>query len=210
MIARLRNLFPLRQPRRAAERRGIHAGAGGRRWDGFTGLSDPAKDMRTAREPARQRAAALAANDPLGARAVDAWVASLVGGGGWQARSRHSDEATRRRLNEDFEALTGPLLAPAARAIVRDGEALLHLRVAGAGLTPRLIPAQQLDASLTREAGSGRRIEAGIELDDDDELVAYHILRPAPGGGLSLEAERIDDQVAHRGERTVGQGQQAV
>ena len=185
-----------RQVRRASERAGparrsIDAGGGGRRWEGSPWLADPARDMRQARDTARHRAAGMVANDPFAARAVDAWTASLVGGGGWQARSHHPDEAARRRLNSEFEALIGPLLAPVARAIVRDGEAIVHLRVGDDGLRPRLIPAAQLDSSLTREAESGRRIEQGIELDENEDPVAYHILRPAPGGGLSLQADRI-------------------
>ncbi len=69
-----------------------------------------------------------------------------------------------------------------ARALVRDGEAFVHLVVTESGaLCPRLIAAGQVDTDLTRELGGGRRIVSGIELDEADQVLACHVCRDQPG-----------------------------
>jgi len=176
-LGRLSRLF------RPGLRRNIEAGGGGRRWEGGPWLAAPQAAALAARGPARARAAALSVNAPYGARIVEAWASALVGRG-WQARSRHPDQATARRLNAAFEALTVPLLLPLARALVRDGEAFVRLTVdEAAELHPVLLPADQVDPSLSRDLGrgAGARIVAGIEFDASDRPAAYHVLREAPG-----------------------------
>ena len=65
---------------------------------------------------------------------------------------------------------------------VRDGEAFVHLVLAESGaLRTRLIAAEQVDTELTRELGGGRRIVSGIELDEADQVLAYHVYRDQPG-----------------------------
>ncbi|SEM61387.1 hypothetical protein SAMN04488103_101629 [Gemmobacter aquatilis] len=62
-------------------------------------------------------------------------------------------------MAEGFEELVRPILLPLARAIVRDGEAFVHLIVTRDGaLRPKLIAADQIDPSLTRDLGDGARM----------------------------------------------------
>src|SRR5690606_2078324 len=116
-------------------------------------LAAPQQAALAARGPAKARAAALAVNTPYGARIVGAWGAALVGKG-WQVRAGHAEAETRRLLNEGFEAMLSPLLVPLVRALVRDGEAFVHLRVSSDGqLRPKLLPADQIDPALSRDLG---------------------------------------------------------
>ena len=69
---------------------------------------------------------------------------------------------------------------------MRDGEAFLQIVTDEGGLHLKLIPAEQVDPSLTRELGVGARIVAGIEYDAADRVVAFHVLREAPGVSLFL------------------------
>lgn len=143
---------------------------------------------------------ALAFNNPTANRAVEVLVANLVGRG-WQATSQHPDTETRRKLNADFEAIMLPLLPLAARALVREGEAVIRLTLAsapgdGGGLPEfhaRVLAGGQLDSALTRDLGNGQRIVAGVEIDAHDRPVAYHILPDAPGNpfGAFGQAVRI-------------------
>lgn len=162
-------------------RSGIEAGSGGRRWDGASTIGNPQASTLAARGPAKNRAAAASINTPFGQRAVEAWTSALVGKG-WQARSQHPDKDIARRLSSAFEALANPLLPIIARALVRDGEAIVRTRLNSEGhFRVQLIPSDQLDPTLSRDLGGGARIVSGIEFDAEDEVVAYHILPEAPG-----------------------------
>lgn len=166
---------------RIFKRSGIEAGGGGRRWDGAPTLTNPGNAVLAARAPARQRAAAMHVNAPYGARAIEAWVSALAGKG-WQARSQHPEVSVRVWLGDAFEGLVLPVLPTLVRALVRDGEALARLTINADGdLRLRLLPAEQLDASLTQDLSGGRRIVSGVEFDADDQIVAYHVLPEAPG-----------------------------
>lgn len=177
--------------RPGTKRSGIEAGGSGRRWQGAPMLGTPQQSALAARGAAKARAAGLYLNTPFGNRIVEAWTAALVGKG-YQARSQHPDEAIRRRMNDDFEALVGPILPALARAMVRDGEAFVQITVEADGtLRIKLIPADQVDPSLTRELGGGARIIAGIEYDGADRVVAYHVLREAPGAPFSTFGEAV-------------------
>lgn len=171
---------------RIFRRSGIEAGAGGRRWQGAGGLHAPAQSTLAARGPAKARAAALYANSAQGNRIVEAWTAALVGKG-WQARSQHPDATMRRALNDAFEGFTRSVLVSLARSLVRDGEAFVQMIVtADGGLRLKLIAAEQVDPSLTRDLGNGGRIIAGVEFDADDLVVAYHVLREVPGTPFAM------------------------
>lgn len=162
-------------------RSGIEAGGGGRRWEGKTTLAVPQQSALAARGPVRQRAAAAYINTPQGNRIVEIWGAALIGKG-WQARSQHPDTGTARRINDAFEDLVRPLLLEVARALVRDGEAFVHIRVQADGsLRLKSLPAEQIDPALSLDLGGGSRIIAGVEYDAEDMVVAYHVLRDAPG-----------------------------
>ncbi|MCB2110834.1 phage portal protein [Albidovulum sp.] len=188
-----------RQVARAAQRglaklirrSGIEAGGGGRRWQGAPMLGTPQASALAARGTAKARAAGLSINTPFGARIVEAWASALVGKG-YQARSQHPDPTKRRRLNDDFEAMANPILTPLARALVRDGEAFVQIVTEDdGGLRLKLIPADQVDPALTRELGDGARIVAGIEYDAADRVVAFHVLREAPGAPFSTFGEVV-------------------
>lgn len=175
----------------ATGKRQVEAGAGGRRWDGAPTLHAPLQSTLAARSLTKARAAGLYLNTPHGNRIIEAWTAALVGKG-WQVRPHHPDERERREIADDFEAMIRPIMPTMARALVRDGEAFVHVRVVASGeLRLKLIPADQIDPALTRDLGDGRRIVAGIEYDADDEVLAYHMLREAPGQPFATYGEAI-------------------
>lgn len=172
-------------------KRRIEAGAGGPRWQGAGHLHAPQQATLVARGPAQLRASAAYLNTPQGNRIVEAWAAALVGKG-WQARPQHPDAEERKSLSQDFEAIVRPVLLPLARALVRDGEAFVHLRLGPDGdLRPKLIPTDQVDTSLTRDLGNGARIVAGIEFDAADQVMAYHLLKELPGSPFASYGEAV-------------------
>lgn len=162
-------------------RSGIEAGGAGRRWQGASVLTSPQTEMQAARGPAQVRAAAAYLNTPYGQRIVESWTSALAGKG-WQARSKYPDTDIARQLNDEFEALIGPILPLATRALVRDGETFLRIMITSDGeIGLKLIPAEQIDPTVSRDLGNGARIIAGVEFDAEDRVVAYHILPEAPG-----------------------------
>lgn len=172
-------------------KRQIEAGGGGRRWEGAQLLGNPQQQTLAARGVAKARASAAYVNTPYGQRIVEAWTAALVGKG-WQARSRHPDEATRRQISDDFEQLVSPHLTTIARSLVRDGEAFVRGVLGADGMFAiKVIPADQVDPSLSREMGGGARIVSGIEFDAADNVVAYHVLRDAPGAPFANFGEAV-------------------
>lgn len=176
---------------RPAQKRQIEAGGGGRRWEGAGVLHAPQSQTLAARGAAKARAAAAVMNNPLANRVQEVWGSALVGKG-WQARSRHPDADLRANLSEGFEALVSPVLLPLARALVRDGEAFVQLTLTARGtLRPKLLAADQIDPSLTRDLGGGARIIAGVEFDAEDNVVAYHVLREAPGSPFAVYSAAV-------------------
>lgn len=174
-----------------ARRRHIEAGAGGRRWEGASTLTAPHVSSLAARGPVKARSAALYLNSAQGNRAVEAWVSAMAGKG-WQARPQNLDPIRRRDLAEAFEALSGPLLIELVRSLVRDGEAFIQITLRPDGtLRLKHLTADQIDPSLTRDLGNGGRIVAGVEFDADDEVVAYHVLRDAPGTPFTYHSDPI-------------------
>lgn len=172
-------------------KRRIEAGVGGSRWQGAGQLHAPQQATLAARGPAQLRASASYLNTPQGNRIVEAWAAALVGKG-WQARSQHPDSDQRKVLSHDFEMMVKALMLPLARALVRDGEAFVHLFVERDGsLRLKLIPTDQIDASLTRDLGNGARNIAGVEFDADDQVEAYHVLKESPGSPFAFQGQAI-------------------
>ncbi|WP_158970954.1 phage portal protein [Chachezhania sediminis] len=176
---------------RVFRRSGIEAGGGGRRWDGASVLTNPQQQTLAARGAAKARASAAYVNTPYGQRIVEAWTAALVGKG-WQARPRHPDETVRRQLSDDFEHMVGQHLTAIARSLIRDGEAFVRILVNEDGTTRlRVIPADQVDPSLSRDLGGGARIVSGVEFDASETVAAYHILREAPGAPFATFGETV-------------------
>jgi lambda family phage portal protein len=162
-------------------KRQIEAGGGGRRWTGSPLIAAPQQSVLTARGPSKARATALSLNNPTANAVVETHVSELVGAG-WQASSRHPDPDTRRDLNRAFEEVMTRVLTLAARALVRDGESFLRtVWTADGEFRVLVLPADQIDPTLTRDLGNGARIIAGIEFDADERVTAYHVLPDAPG-----------------------------
>lgn len=172
-------------------RSGIEAGGGGRRWKGAPMLAVPQQAALTARKPAKDRAAAMYLNTAAGNRATEAWLAAMTGGRGWQAQSSHPERDIARMLNSSFEELIAPLLPLIVRAIVRDGEAFVRIVFDEDGLRLVPLPADQIDPELHRDLDQGGKIVAGIEFDAQDRVVAYHVLREAPGSPFAYYSEPV-------------------
>ncbi|RWQ60911.1 MAG: phage portal protein, partial [Mesorhizobium sp.] len=108
---------------------------------------------------------------------VGNWVGALIGAG-IMPTAKHPDAATRNALGEFFHGwaedadadgrtdLWG-LLADIARALVVDGESFVQLVGFEGEPRVRLIPAELVDESMTRELGNGAMIVQGVEFDAD-------------------------------------------
>jgi lambda family phage portal protein len=127
----------------------------------------------------RSKARYFAANDAHAAAAVAALVVYLWGHGAVPA---HADpervEAFLKWWDEcDADGRTdfGGLIALAIRAMIIDGECFVVQRQGPRGLRLQLMPAEQVDESLTRELGGGAFIQSGIEVNAAGERVAYWI-----------------------------------
>ncbi|WP_234826893.1 phage portal protein [Rhodopseudomonas palustris] len=176
--------------------RSYDGAGGGRRWRGRGEMAAPLSVMSAARGPLMRRARYLVANNALAASGAEAWVSGLVGTG-IKPQSAHPDPAIRSKLNLAFELWTDAadadgvsdfyfLQATIARRLVVDGEAFAVLGIADGRLNIRLIDADQVDPSLNRELGDGRRIVQGIEFDSAGRRVAYHILPERPGAPFAV------------------------
>ncbi|MEM1344112.1 MAG: phage portal protein [Pseudomonadota bacterium] len=171
MTALSRLLDRMVRPKR---HRSYEAAGGGRRWPDSYAMPAPATTTLGARGTIMQRARYAYSNNPLARRIVEHHVASLVGAG-WQAQSQHPDEAVRRDLSMAFETVVASVLVPMARALARDGEAVVRLRIGNDGLRLDLLDPNQLDPALHRDLGNGARIIAGVEFDAGGDVAAYHI-----------------------------------
>ena len=58
--------------------------------------------------------------------------------------------------------------------------------MADGSLRPKLIPAEQIDPSFTRDPGPNGQIVSGIETDVEDRVTAFHILPEAPGAPFAM------------------------
>lgn len=170
--------------------RSYDGAGGGRRWRGQPDMPAMLSAMHAARAPLARRARYLGANNALAASGVEAWVSGLIGTG-IKPQSNHTEPAIRVQLNVGFEGWTDEadadgitdfygIQALMVRRTVIDGEAFAILVNEGGRLRVRLVDAEQVDASLTRDLGDGRRIVQGVEF-SAGRRVAYHILPERPG-----------------------------
>lgn len=182
---------------------------------GFRSFGSTGTEALAAAAPLRARARHAANNNAWIANGVAAIVAEAVGAG-IKANSAHPNQNRRAALDtlfEDFAAggdaegrtdLNG-LLAQMVRATVVDGEAFALIEPEGL----RLIPAEMVDESLTRETRDGGYIVAGVEHDQRGRRVAYHIQPARPTEVFTTAAEPIRvpaDEVLHLF-RPLGPGQ---
>lgn len=129
--------------------------------------------------PSRSKARYFAANDAHAAAGVNALATYLWGPGAVPA---HDDPELVTAFLQwwdecDAEGRTnfGGLIRLAIQAAVVDGEAFIVFRQRADGLKLQLMPAEQVDESMTRELGGGAFIAAGIEFNAQGERVAYWI-----------------------------------
>lgn len=183
--------------------RSFDGAAGGRRWEGAKSITNMEAATRAASMSLRQRARYAAANNPWAANAAGSFVANLVGTG-IKPQSQHPNAQVRRLLNARYERWTDEadadgltdfqgMQALAVRAMFVDGEAFIRMETTEDGrLRLRMIPAEQVDASLTRVLENGARIVAGIEFDAANKRTAYHVMPARPGDvGASLTPVRV-------------------
>lgn len=188
MLDRLRRLFRPEPPRV----RSFDGAGSGRRWRGGPDMpSAQAAALASAAVLAR-RARGLVANNALAASAVEGWTSALIGSGIRPVSpipglvedfDRWTDLADADGLT-DFYGLQGSVV----RSVIVNGEAFVLLTDDGL----RLIDPEQVDRSVTRELGNGRRIVQGIEFDARGRRTAYHVRTDAPGVPFaSYETVRI-------------------
>ena len=203
MLKRLASIF---RPTTASApcTRALDAAGGGSRWAADPGMASFTADVAASGPTVRRRSAHYHRNNPWAARATATLVANLVGAGvrpqseapagllelidgAWSRWATSADASGRA----DFYGLQ--MLA--LRSIVETGESFSLLRVSDAGnLAVQLLDVRQVDEALQRELGDGRRIIAGVEIDELGLALAYHILPTAPGDpwGRATQPVRIE------------------
>lgn len=169
--------------------RSYQAAQGGRRGSSLKTMHHPIQSIAAARGTLAARARYLAANNPLAASGVEAWVSALVGTGiKGQARAQAQ---LRGILNDAFENWTDESDADGitdfygqqaliVRRVVIDGEALAIFVQDGDTVQVRVLEAEQLDASYTAVLPNGNSVVQGVEHNPQGRRVAFHIFdRPA-------------------------------
>ena len=164
--------------------------AGGRRWSSAPSFGRTGPETLAASAPIRSRARYFVANNPWASNGVSALVSGLVGFG-IKPASQHPDAGSRASIGAAFgtwakradaEGRTDlfGIQAAAVRAMIVDGEAFLHMETRANGLRLRLLPAEMVDESDTRDLPNGGYVVAGIEFNAAGQRVAYHVLKARP------------------------------
>lgn len=183
ILARLTGLR--RQTAPAPVRRSFDAATGGRRAFGFRSSGPIGAETIAAAAPIRARARHAYANNGYLRNAVSAWVAETVGAG-IEANSAHPDADLRPEIDAAFLARAAEidaegrtdlrgLTAQIVEAVIVDGEAFAMIEDGPEGVRLRLIPAEMVDESITRDLGNGGYVAAGVEFDAKGRRVAYHV-----------------------------------
>ena len=169
--------------------RSYQAAQGGRRGSALKTMHHPLQSIAASRGTLAARARYLAANNPLAASGVEAWVSALSGTGvKGQAKA---GAPLRGLLNDAFENWTDEADADGltdfygqqaliVRRVVIDGEAVAIFVQDGDRIAIRVVEAEQLDSSYTANLANGNVIVQGVEHDATGKRVAFHIFdRPA-------------------------------
>lgn len=215
---RLPRLFK-RERSPAPVARSFDAATGGRRASGFLSYRSHGSETLAAAGPVRQRARQAWANNPYLRNGVGAWVAEAVGAG-IEANSAHPDTARRAEIDSAFlhaAAEIDPegrtdlrgLTAQIVESVIVDGEAFALVEDSPEGVRARLIPAELVDESVTRDAPGGGYIVAGVEFDTQGRRVAYHILpnRPTDLFATATTPVRVDARNVLHIFKSLGAGQ---
>jgi len=168
---------------------------------GIRSFGPTGPETLAAAAPLRSRARHAAANNAWIANGVAAIVGEAVGAG-IEATSAHPDSDQRPTLDAAFDSFAAEadaegrtdlrgLVAQMVRACVIDGEAFTMIEEDADGLRVRLIPAEMVDESLTRELAGGGYIVAGIEFDARGRRVAYHVLPHRPTDHFPTAAQPV-------------------
>lgn len=158
----------------------------------------------------RAKARYYSANDGHAAAAVSALVTYSVGAGPMPAHpNAESFLQWWDVCDADGRADFGGIVAQAVRAMIVDGESFVVFIQRPEGLRLRLLPAEQIDESLTRELGGGAFIASGIEHNSQGERVAYWVRPFLPTQQFETYAppQRIDAADVLHLMRPVGIGQ---
>lgn len=139
-------------------------------------MNRSASEAIAAAPQVRSKARYYYANDAHARAGVEALTTYSVGAGPMPA---HADAEAFMQwwhvADADGRTDFGGIVAMAVRAMVVDGESFVHFINTSDGLRLRLIPAEQIDESTTRELGDGAFIAAGIEFNARGERAAYWI-----------------------------------
>ena len=157
--------------------------AGGRRGFGLGGFGRTGAETMAAGPTLRARARYLAANNPWISQAVANWTGALIGPG----IEPTADPAAVAVYNlwadvADADGRTDArgLQAEVTRALVVDGETFVQIIDTSDGPRLRVIPAELVDESMTRELPGGRFIVSGVEFNADGTRSHYWILPARP------------------------------
>ncbi len=185
------------------------AAAGRRMSDWGLSSSGPNSSLFSSLSSLRSRSRALTRNFSLGAGAIDAWVANLIGTG-ISPRWRIKDKVLKEEIQElwsdwveesDIDGICSfyGQQALGARAMIDAGEYLARF------ITPppendlivplqiQLLEADHLDHTYNDiSAETGNRIRMGIEIDDDSRRAAYHLWPYHPGEQLGFEDTNLE------------------
>jgi len=157
---------------------------------GIRSFGPTGPETLAAAAPLRSRSRNGAVNNGWISNGIAAIVAEAVGAG-IEATSAHPDPDQRAALDAAFEAFAAEtdaegrtdlrgLVAQMVRATVIDGESFALIEEDADGLRLRLLPAEMVDESMTRDLPGGAFVVAGIEFDSRGRRVAYHILPHRP------------------------------
>lgn len=172
-----------RRDHKPAQVRRFDGATGGRRGGGMGTFGRTGTETMASAPTLRSRARYLAANNPWLTQAVANWTGALIGPGieptadpeamavynAW-ADAADADGRT------DFRGLQAEI----ARALVVDGESFIQAIDTPDGPKLRLLPAELIDESMTRELPDGRFIASGIEFNAVGTRAAYHVLPARP------------------------------
>lgn len=182
LLNRFRNTFT--RAARPSRVRSFDGATGGRRGSGMGSFGPINSEVGAGAEVLARRAKYLVANNPYLNNAVANWVGALVGSG---IRPSHANSALVARFDEwsetcdaDGRTDSAGLLAILAHELVTAGECFVHL------LDDRLrvLPADQVDRSQSRNLAGGAADVQGVRFDANGRRTGYWVFPSRPLDGF--------------------------